>query len=228
MVNPTDIAQRIDHTLLKATATYTDIEKLCQEAKQFNFKSVCVNPVFVPFAFQILKDTEIKVCTVIGFPLGATSTAVKAFETSWAVDNGATEIDMVINIGALKAGRYDEVLTDIKEVVSAAKGKNPNVVVKVIIETCYLTDEEKIKACELAVEAGADFVKTSTGFGTGGATVEDVRLMKRTVGEKAEVKASGGIRSLADAIKMIEAGATRLGTSSGVLIMQGLISGEDY
>ncbi|NYE58322.1 deoxyribose-phosphate aldolase [Carboxydothermus ferrireducens] len=228
MVSSTEIAQMIDHTLLKATATYADIEKLCQEAKEFNFKSVCVNPAFVPFASQLLKDSEIKVCTVIGFPLGATSTAVKAYEASWAVENGALEVDMVINIGALKAGRYEEVLEDIKEVVSAAKGKNPTVVVKVIIETCYLTDEEKIKACELAVEAGADFVKTSTGFGTGGATVEDVRLMKRTVGEKAEVKASGGIRSFADAIKMIEAGATRLGTSSGVLIMQGLVSGEDY
>ncbi|GAV23793.1 deoxyribose-phosphate aldolase [Carboxydothermus pertinax] len=228
MVNPTEIAQMIDHTLLKATATYADIEKLCQEAKQFNFKSVCINPAFVPFASQILKDSEIKVCTVIGFPLGATSTAVKSFEASWAVEKGAKEVDMVINIGALKAQKYEEVLKDIKEVVKASKEKNSNVIVKVIIETCYLTDAEKVKACELAVEAGADFVKTSTGFGPGGATIEDVRLMKQTVGDKALVKAAGGIRSFADALKMIEAGASRLGTSSGVAIMQGLTSKENY
>jgi len=228
MLTKNEIAKMIDHTLLKATATINDIEKLCMEAKQYDFKSVCLNPAFVPKAFELLQDSEVLVCTVIGFPLGATSTAVKAFETSWAVENGASEVDMVINVGLLKSKKYAEVLDDIKEVVKAAKAKNPKVVVKVIIETCYLTNDEKIKACELAVEAGADFVKTSTGFGTGGATVEDIRLMKQTVGDKALVKASGGIRSFEDALKMIEAGASRLGTSSGVAIMEGLKSNENY
>jgi len=217
-------AAMIDHTLLKADATRDQIEKLCAEAKKYVFASVCVNPTWVKYSAELLAGTEVKVCTVIGFPLGASTSAVKAFETKDAIANGATEIDMVINIGALKNGEYDVVRDDIKAVVDAANGT----LVKVIIETCLLTDEEKVKACELSVEAGADFVKTSTGFSTGGATAEDIALMRKTVGPDLGVKASGGVRNLEDMKKMIENGATRIGASSGVAIMEGLTSQSDY
>ncbi len=213
-------AAMIDHTLLKADATRDQIEKLCAEAKKYVFASVCVNPTWVKYSAELLAGTEVKVCTVIGFPLGASTSAVKAFETKDAIANGAGEIDMVINIGALKNGEYDVVRDDIKAVVDAANGT----LVKVIIETCLLTDEEKVKACELSVEAGADFVKTSTGFSTGGATAEDIALMRKTVGPDLGVKASGGVRNLEDMKKMIENGATRIGASSGVAIMNGLTS----
>jgi len=216
----------IDHTLLKADATEEQITVLAQEAKEYSFASVCVNPTWVKKAAELLKDApEVKVCTVIGFPLGATTSAVKAFETTNAIENGADEVDMVINIGALKDKNYDLVQSDIQAVVDAAKGK---ALVKVIIETALLTDEEKAKVSELAVKAGADFVKTSTGFSTGGATVEDVALMRKTVGPDIGVKASGGVRGLEDAKAMIEAGATRIGASSGVSIAKGQLSNSDY
>ncbi|RMA90143.1 deoxyribose-phosphate aldolase [Priestia megaterium] len=216
----------IDHTLLKADATEEQITVLAQEAKEYSFASVCVNPTWVKKAAELLKDApEVKVCTVIGFPLGATTSAVKAFETTNAIENGADEVDMVINIGALKDKNYDLVQSDIQAVVNAAKGK---ALVKVIVETALLTDEEKAKVSELAVKAGADFVKTSTGFSTGGATVEDVALMRKTVGPDVGVKASGGVRGLEDAKAMIEAGATRIGASSGVSIAKGQLSNSDY
>ncbi len=217
-------AAMIDHTLLKADATRGQFETLCAEAKKYGFASVCVNPAWVKYAAEQLQGSDVLVCTVIGFPLGASTPAVKAFETKDAIANGAGEIDMVINIGALKDGDYDVVREDIKAVVAAANGT----LVKVIIETCLLTDEEKVKACELAVEAGADFVKTSTGFSTGGATAEDIALMRKTVGPDLGVKASGGVRSLEDMKKMISNGATRIGASSGVAIMEGLTSQTDY
>lgn len=220
-----DIAKYIDHTLLKAEATEAQIAALCEEAKSFGFASVCVNPAWVSYAKEKLSGSGVKVCTVIGFPLGATTSETKVFETKNAIENGAEEVDMVINIGWLKSGRFDLVKEDIRKVAEAAAGK---ALVKVIIETCLLTEEEKVRACQLAVEAGADFVKTSTGFSVGGATVEDVRLMRETVGTKAGVKASGGIRTLEDAKKMIEAGATRLGTSSGTAIVQGKTGGQGY
>lgn len=207
----------IDHTLLKPDATSAQIDQLIAEAKQYDFASVCVNPCWVATASQALSGTDVKVCTVIGFPLGATSSATKAFETQDAIKAGADEIDMVINIGRLKAGQLDEVQADIQAVVDAAAGK----LVKVIIETCLLTDEEKVQACQLAQAAGAHFVKTSTGFSTGGATVEYVALMRRTVGAEMGVKASGGTRSIQDALAMVEAGANRIGTSAGVAIMEG-------
>lgn len=216
----------IDHTLLKADATEEQVTVLAQEAKEYSFASVCVNPTWVKKAAELLKDApEVKVCTVIGFPLGATTSVVKAFETTNAIENGADEVDMVINIGALKDKNYDLVQSDIQAVVDAAKGK---ALVKVIIETALLTDEEKAKVSELAVKAGADFVKTSTGFSTGGATVEDVALMRKTVGPDVGVKASGGVRGLEDAKAMIEAGATRIGASSGVSIAKGQLSNSDY
>lgn len=213
-----NIAKLIDHTVLKANTTEADIKKLISEAKEYGFFSVCINPTWITLAAEELKDSDVKVCTVIGFPLGANSSKVKAFETTQAIDDGADEVDMVINVGALKGQQYDIVLNDIKAVVDAAKGK---ALVKVIIETALLTDEEKVKVCELAVEAGADFVKTSTGFSTGGATAADVKLMKDTVGDKAQVKASGGIHSLADVEAMVEAGATRIGASAGIAIVSG-------
>lgn len=219
------LAQMIDHTLLKANATKAEIQKLAEEAKEYSFASVCVNPTWVKTAAEILKDTPVKVCTVIGFPLGATTTEVKAFEASNAIENGATEVDMVINIGALKDKQYDIVESDIKAVVEAAKGK---ALTKVIIETCLLTNEEKEMACQLSVKAGADFVKTSTGFSTGGATVEDVALMRKVVGPTIGVKASGGVRSLEDAENMVNAGATRIGASSGVAIVNGQTSTSSY
>ncbi|HFU4463219.1 TPA: deoxyribose-phosphate aldolase [Streptococcus suis] len=214
----------IDHTVLKPETTKEQVTKVLEEAKEYDFASVCINPTWVSFAAEGLKGTDVKVCTVIGFPLGANTPAVKAFETKDAIENGADEIDMVINIGALKDKNYDLVLEDIKAVVDASGDK----LVKVIIEACLLTDEEKVKACELSKEAGADFVKTSTGFSTGGATVEDVALMRKTVGSEMGVKASGGARSYEDAIAFIDAGASRIGASSGVAIMKGEKSDGDY
>lgn len=211
-----NLNKMIDHTLLKPEATKEMIENLCKEAKEYDFKSVCVNPYWVSTAYEELRDSDVLVCTVVGFPLGATTKETKFFETDFAVQEGADEIDMVINVGALKSKQYDVVLEDIKSVVQAANGRT----VKVIIETCLLSDEEKVKACELSMEAGANFVKTSTGFSTAGAKVEDVELMKRIVGDNLEVKASGGIRDLDTALKMIEAGATRLGVSAGVQIIK--------
>lgn len=219
------IARMIDHTMLKADAVQADIAKLVEEAKQYQFASVCVNPTWVAYCAEQLAGTEVKVCTVIGFPLGASTSAVKALETQDAIAGGATEVDMVINIGELKAGNDEFVLKDIEAVVKAASGK---ALVKVIIETCLLTDEQKVRACELAVKAGADFVKTSTGFSTGGATREDVALMRKTVGQQTGVKASGGVRSLEDVNSMIKAGATRIGASSGVSIMNGITSTSSY
>lgn len=214
----------IDHTLLKADASQEQIETLIEEAKKYDFASVCVNPTWVNFAAQALKATDVKVCTVIGFPLGANTPELKAFETSDAIQNGADEVDMVINIGALKSRNFDLVERDIRAVVEAAKGT----LVKVIIETCLLTDDEKVKACQIAQKAGADFVKTSTGFSTGGATVADVALMRKTVGPDMGVKASGGARSYEDALAFIKAGATRIGASSGVAIMEGDVANGDY
>jgi len=207
----------IDHTLLKQNSTQAQIEKLCEEAKTYGFASVCVNPGWVKTCAEILRDSSVKVCTVIGFPLGATSTASKAFETSVALSEGAQEFDMVINIGYLLDRKLDLLRDDIAAVVEAAKGNT----VKVIIETCLLSDEEKVLACQAVVAAKAHFVKTSTGFSTAGATVADVRLMKATVGDKALVKAAGGVRSLEDMQAMIEAGADRIGTSSGVQLVAG-------
>lgn len=222
-MNNLELAKMIDHTILKADATQSDIEKLCEEAKKYNFASVCVNPYWVPLASDLLKNSTVKVCTVIGFPLGATSSESKAYETEIAILQGADEVDMVINVGAMKNNKTDIVENDILSVVNSArkigKSQNKNIIVKVILETCYLTKDEIKNACLCAKNAGADFVKTSTGFGTGGATVEDVSLMKETVGSSMEVKASGGIRDYETAIKMIEEGATRLGTSSGISIV---------
>lgn len=214
----------IDHTLLKPESTRQQIDKIIEEAKEYHFKSVCVNPTHVAYAAEKLADSDVLVCTVIGFPLGASTSEVKACETKDAISKGADEIDMVINIGALKDGRYDDVQADIAAVVEASGDKT----VKVIIETVLLTDEEKVKACELSKAAGADFVKTSTGFAGGGATPEDVKLMKDTVDDALEVKASGGVRNLADFQAMLEAGATRVGASAGVQIMQGLEADTDY
>ncbi|OAH56315.1 2-deoxyribose-5-phosphate aldolase [Domibacillus aminovorans] len=220
-----NIAKTIDHTLLKADAKKEDIEKLCEEANRHGFASVCINPALVKQASELLRGSEVKVCTVIGFPLGATVTEVKAFETKIAIDHGATEVDMVINIGALKDGDYDAVEKDIRAVVASAQGK---ALVKVIIETSLLTDKEKKKACELAVSAGADYVKTSTGFSAGGATEADVTLMRQTVGPKIGVKASGGVRSQQDAMTMIKAGATRIGASSSISIVTGVEGDSTY
>lgn len=207
----------IDHTILKPFAAKADIERLCAEAAKYNFASVCVNPYNVQLAKRLLADTDVNVCTVIGFPLGANTTELKAFETEDAYRNGCDEFDMVINIGALKDGLYDYVRNDIKAVVEAAKGK----IVKVIIETGLLTDEEKIKATELSCEAGAHFVKTCTGFSQGVATSEDVELMKAHVTGGVRIKASSGIRSYADAELLVRAGADRLGTSAGIAIIEG-------
>jgi len=215
----------IDHTLLKQDATKQQIEKLCAEAKEYVFASVCVNPTWVKTSAELLTGTPVKVCTVIGFPLGASTPETKAFETKDAIQNGAGEIDMVLNVGALKSEDLALVKRDIEAVVEAAKGK---AIVKVILETCLLTKEEIKVASQLSKDAGADFVKTSTGFSTGGATVEDVKLMREVVGPDLGVKASGAVRSLEDVEKMIEAGATRIGASSGVQIVQGLTSNSDY
>jgi deoxyribose-phosphate aldolase len=215
---PKDMARYIDHTLLKPDATPTEIERLCQEAREYDFAAVCVNPSFTKMCVDLLKGTRVAVAIVVGFPLGAHTTATKVFETEQAIVDGASEIDMVLNIGALKAKRDDYVREDIRNVVQAAH--RLCAIVKVIIEAAVLTDEEKIRACILAKEAGADYVKTSTGFGPGGATVHDVELMRRTVGPEMGVKAAGGVKTLEQAQEMIAAGATRIGASAGVKIVQ--------
>ena len=210
-----NIASYIDHTVLAANATQEKIEKLCQEAAEWKFASVCVNTCWTAFCAGKLRGTGVKVCSVVGFPLGAMATKAKAFEAKCAVEAGAEEVDMVINVGWLKDGKDDLVENDIREVRKACGGK----LLKVIIETCLLTDEEKVRACELSEKAGADYVKTSTGFSTGGAKAEDVSLMRKTVGDRLGVKASGGIRTYEDAMKMIDAGASRLGCSAGIAIV---------
>lgn len=225
-VSPETLASAIDHTALKAETNESAIRKLCEEARQFGFASVCVNPTWVPLCAELLADSPVKVCTVIGFPLGATLTSVKSFETIEAIAAGAAEVDMVINIGWLKDGRDSDVRHDIAAVVNAAKAADPKVLVKVIIETALLTEDEKRRASKLTQEAGADFVKTSTGFSSGGATVDDVALMRSVVGESMGVKAAGGIRTAADAQAMIAAGATRLGASAGVQIVRESQGGE--
>lgn len=217
-VQSNNLASMIDHTLLKPDATADQIKKLCEEAKQYKFASVCVNSSYVPLAYEMLRGSGVAVCTVIGFPLGAATTKSKVQETKESIENGATEVDMVVNIGALKSGDIVQVKRDIESVVIAAKGRAKT---KVIIETCLLTDEEKVKACAIAKAAGADFVKTSTGFSTGGATVEDIELMRKTVGPEMGVKASGGVRGYETAMAMVKAGANRLGTSSGIAIAGG-------
>jgi len=212
------LASMIDHSLLRPNATLEELKKVCREAIDYGFKTVCINPVFVAEAASLLKGTHVLVCSVVGFPFGTHSPQTKAFEASEVIRLGAREVDMVIRVGALKDKKDREVVEDIRAVVDAAKGCP----VKVILETCYLTDEEKIRGCRLVLEAGASFVKTSTGFASGGATVEDIKLMRRTVGGSFGVKAAGGIRALEDALKMIEAGASRLGTSGSVAIIQQL------
>ncbi|GKQ42387.1 deoxyribose-phosphate aldolase [Companilactobacillus sp. RD055328] len=214
-----NLSKYIDHTILNQDATEKDVTKIINEAKEYDFASVCVNPYWVKKAAIELKNTDVMVCTVIGFPLGANTTASKVFEAENALENGADELDMVINIGELKAKNNAAVLEDIRAVVEA--GHNADKHVKVIIETCLLTDEEKVRACEISKEAGADFVKTSTGFSTAGAKVEDVKLMRETVGNEMGVKASGGIHSKEEALAMIDAGATRLGASAGIKIING-------
>lgn len=211
-----ELNKYIDHTLLKPETTKEQITKLCQEARQYDFASVCVNTCYVPLAKELLAGSDVKVCCVVGFPLGAMDTVSKAFEAKTAVANGAQEVDMVINIGALKDKDYDYVTKDIAAVVEASKPA----IVKVIIEACLLTDEEKVEACKCSMNAKAEFVKTSTGFSTHGATPEDVALMKKTVGNVCKVKAAGGVRSYDDAMKMIEAGADRLGCSAGIKVME--------
>lgn len=213
-----NLAKYIDHTLLKAAATDEQIIKLCAEAAQYKFASVCVNTCYVPLAHKQLAGSGVKTCCVIGFPLGAMSTAAKVQETIDAIQNGADEVDMVINVGQVKSRNWAYVKNDIEQVVIAARGK---ALVKVIIETCLLTDEEKVKVCTVAKLAGADFVKTSTGFSTGGANAEDIALMRQTVGPDMGVKASGGVKTYEDAIKMINAGASRIGTSNGIAIVKG-------
>lgn len=219
-----ELNKYIDHTALKADTTKKQIQQLCQEAISNNFASVCVNPVWVKYVSEQLKSSDVMTCTVIGFPLGASTTKIKVLEAQDAIENGANEIDMVLNVAALIDGEYDIVYEDIKAVVDASRGYT----VKVIIETCLLNDEQKIEACKLIMKAGAHFVKTSTGFSTGGATVEDIKLFKSVVKDNCLIKASGGVRSLDDAKKMIEAGANRIGTSGGVEIVQGLENTKSY
>lgn len=221
-----DLASYIDHTLLKQNATNEQIIQLCMEAKEYHFASVCINPTHVSLCAELLRNSGVRVCTVIGFPLGANTTATKVFETKNAIQNGAQEIDMVINIGALKSGDYTFVARDITEIAQATHAGGA--ILKVIIEVCLLDEEEKVIACLLAKQAGADYVKTSTGFSTSGATVGDVALMRKVVGPEIGVKAAGGVRNLEDAEKMIEAGATRLGASAGVQIIQGLTVKAGY
>ena len=211
-----ELNKYIDHTILKATASSSDVQKVCEEAIEHKFYSVCVNGCYVADAKQLLQGTDVKIAAVVGFPLGAMTTAAKVFEAKEAVENGASEIDMVINVAKLKDGEFEYVENEIRQIKEAI-GEN---VLKVIIETCYLTDEEKVKACELSLVAKADFVKTSTGFGTGGATYEDVKLMKSVVGDNAKVKASGGVRDKETAQKYVNLGAERLGTSSGIEIVK--------
>lgn len=213
-----ELLKYIDQTLLKPQATIEELYSFLEEAKSYKFYAVCINPWFTRLAVEEMRGTDIKVGIAIGFPLGATTTRTKLYEAEEALDNGADELDMVINIGALKSRDFEYVENEIKKIVNLAGDK----IVKVILETCYLTDEEKVSACKIAMSAGASFVKTSTGFGSGGATVEDVRLMRQVVGDKLGVKASGGIRTLESALKMIEAGANRIGTSSGKAIIDAL------
>ncbi len=218
-----EINKLIDHTYLKAFGTKNEIDNILEEAISYDFKSVCLNPAWIEYAVESLKESDVLVCTVIGFPLGANTTETKVYETTDALKKGAHEIDMVINIGWAKEGRFDLVKKEVEAVREAAH----NHTLKVILETCYLTEDEIEQAARAAIEAGADFIKTSTGFGTGGATVQDVRLMKKVAGDK-EIKASGGVKNLEDLEAMVEAGATRIGASSGVSIMQGKTSKENY
>jgi len=220
-----DIASYIDHTLLKPEASADQIKKLCEEAKEYKFYSVCINSSWVPLAAKLLRGTGVKVCAVVGFPLGAMDSRIKNYEARSAIENGASEIDMVLNIGALKAKDYKTVEEDIRWVLRGCRGTT---VLKVIIETALLSEEDKIAACEIVKKSGAHFVKTSTGFSKAGATVEDVALMKRIVGPKVQVKAAGGVSSVEDALKMIRAGASRLGTSSGVKLVKGEKSTSSY
>lgn len=215
----TELARIIDHTLLKATATEDQVRRLCAEAKEFGFASVCVNPCYVSLAAELLADSEVKVCTVIGFPLGACTTETKIFEADQAVGSGADELDYVLNVGNTLDGRYDLVEKEMRQFVALRATCSRPVIIKIILETCYLTDEQIVMVCKLARETGLDFVKTSTGFGSGGATVEHVRLMCDTVGSDLGVKASGGIRTTADAKGMVEAGASRIGASASVAIV---------
>jgi deoxyribose-phosphate aldolase len=212
------LASMIDHSLLRPNATMEELKRVCQEAVEYGFKAVCINPIFVADAVSLLKGKDVLVCSVVGFPFGTHLSEIKAKETVEVIERGACEVDMVIWVGALKDKRDEDVIEDIRAVVDAARGFP----VKVILETCYLTEEEKVRACRLVMEAGAAFVKTSTGFASGGATVEDVRLMRNAVGKDFGVKAAGGVRTLEDALKMIEAGANRLGTSGSVAIIKGL------
>ena len=212
------LEQYIDHTLLKPQASEEEIIKICEQAKEYKFASVCVNAYYTSLVRRELEGSNVKTCIVVGFPLGATTKEVKAFEAKQAIENGAEEIDMVVNVGAIKSNKYDVVKQDIKAVVDAASGR---ALVKVILETCLLTDEEKVKVCEIAKEVGANFVKTSTGFSTGGATVHDIKLMRQTVGEEMGVKASGAVRTTQDAKAVIEAGASRIGASSSIAIVEG-------
>ncbi len=217
-MNNSELASLIDHTLLKPDAKIENIVNVCDEAKKYQFASVCVNPYWVKVVSDCLKESDVKVCTVIGFPLGNNVTSIKVLETRQALEDGAEEIDMVINLGAVKSSNWTYVENDIKAVVNEAK--RHNALVKVILENCLLTDDEKKRSCEIVVKAEADFVKTSTGFSTGGATVEDVKLMRKIVGENFGVKASGGVRDRDTAIKMIEAGANRIGASSSLKIIE--------
>lgn len=219
-----NIAAFIDHTVLAANATTADIEKICKEARDYHFASVCVNTCHVPLAAKLLEGSGVNVCCVVGFPLGAMATEAKAFEAAWAVKRGAAEVDMVLNIGAMKDKNYDFIKSDIAAVKTACCGK----LLKVILETCLLTEEEKVKACELCEAAGADYVKTSTGFSKGGATAHDVELMRKSVGDRLGVKASGGIRDAETARAMIKAGASRLGCSASIAIVQGEKSDAEY
>ncbi len=220
-----NISKYIDHTILKPNATVDQVKKICDEAKEYDFASVCVNPTHVALVAEELKDSDVKTCVVVGFPLGANSSETKAFETTDVIAKGADEVDMVINVGAAKDGDWAFVQNDIKAVVTAASGK---ALVKVIIETCLLNDDEKEKACQAAVAAGADFVKTSTGFSTGGATAGDIALMRKTVGPDIGVKASGGVRDYETAGTMINAGATRIGASAGIAIVEGGTGADSY
>lgn len=230
-IKPRDMAKMIDHTMLSPEATVEDIRNLCQEAYKYDFASVCVNPIFVPMAAKLLSKSSVKVATVIGFPLGANTSEVKAFETRNSVKNGAQEIDMVMNLGAFKSGAFDLVEADIKAVIDATKtaGVTSDIIVKVILETGYLDQDEIVQACNLAKKAEADFVKTSTGLGPTGASIEDVSLIRKTVGREIGVKASGGIHNYKEALDMLDAGANRIGASAGVAIVTGEgISEEEY
>ena len=219
-----ELASKIDLTLLKPDATINDIENLCKNAIKYKFWSVCVNPFFVKYVSEKLKNYNIYTCTVIGFPLGATTASTKLFEACEALDNGANEIDMVMNISAFKSGNYEYVKNEIKNIVEESKLRKPESIIKVIIETCLLTNEEKNIACDIIISSGADFVKTSTGFSKSGATIEDVKLLKEIVNGKIKIKASGGIRNLKQTLDMIEAGADRIGTSHGVEIIEELLN----